>query len=194
MNVLDGMTVDLPEIDEAGVRVEKFTVSESDARFSAMRAVFQGRGYVPPWTYTRLSVDGTLWMSDTPDEKRDHIAPVWEASRRGGRILVNGLGLGMVVSGLLKLPNVEHVDVVEKSERIVDLIGPHYESSRCTVHHSDAYTIKWPAGTRWTVAWHDVWAYLSLDNIEGMHRLHRRYGRRVDWQGSWGREFVEARR
>jgi hypothetical protein len=31
----------------------------------------------------------------------------------------------------------------------------------------------------------------DTDNLEDMHKLHRRFGRRADWQGSWGRSFLE---
>jgi hypothetical protein len=44
------------------------------------------------------------------------------------------------------------------------------------------------------VAWHDVWANICEDNLPLMARLHRRYGRRVNWQGSWSKEVVLAAR
>jgi len=136
-------------------------------------------------------IDGKLWMSDTPDEKRDHSHVFYRAQRVGGRILINGLGAGMVLGALLKLENVTHIDVVELDERIIKHIGPHYDDPRVTIHHADAYEIQWPVGTRWDIVWHDIWLNLSGDNLPLMHKLHRRYGRRTDWQASWGREFLE---
>lgn len=54
------------------------------------------------------------------------------------------------------------------------------------IHQDNAYTIKWPPNTRWDVAWHDIWNDISTGN--DFTRLHRRYGGRVRWQASWGRD------
>lgn len=186
------MTVDLPAIDQDGVVVSKYTLTDRDALMGRLDAMRHGRGLVKAGeTITRLHVDGRLWMSDTPDEKRDHAEAYLQAEKRGGRVIINGLGLGMVVGAVLKLPQVEHVDVVEFDKRIVNAIGPHYASERCTIHLGDAHDIPWPTGARWTVAWHDIWPTISEENWPSMNRLHRRYGRRTDWQGSWSRPEVK---
>jgi hypothetical protein len=193
----DAMRLELPPIDEDGVRVERFEISEAESRLAGLRAMIGsggGRGRIPAGWYTRVFIDGALWMSDSPDEVHDHAAPFHEAQRRGGRVLINGLGAGLILGGLLKLPNVEHIDVVEIDERIIRLIGPHYADPRVRIHHADAHEIRWPAGTRWNVVWHDIWLDLTAENLPSMHRLHRRYGSRADWQASWGRSFLEAQR
>lgn len=188
----EAMTLDLPEMDIDGIKVEHWNISQEESDRSRLHAAIgDGRGRVLPGKITRVLIDGKLWMSDTPDEKRDHSEVFYQAARRGGRILINGLGAGMVLGALLKLENVTHIDVVELDERIIKHIGPHYDDPRVTIHHGDAYTIKWPVGTEWTLAWHDIWLDLSAENFPGMHRLHRRYGRRVQWQASWGREWLE---
>lgn len=192
----EAMTVNLPEIDTDGVRVEHFEITEAIRFEGLMDAMRYGRGgrLRVGDRYTRLLVDGRLWMSDTPDERRDHAEPFWQAQRRGGRVLIHGLGLGMVVGAALALPNVEHVDVVEIDPRVVEAIGPHYASDRCTIHLGDALTLDWPTGSRWNVVWHDIWPTISGDNLPTMHRLHRRFGRRSDWQGSWARWQAERGR
>lgn len=144
-------------------------------------------------------VGKTLVMSDTPDEMRD-LLPILYSGK--GRVVVNGLGLGCVVKGLLTRPEVEHIDVVEISGDLIDLVGHYYESERVTIHQGDAFDFKWPRGTRWNCAWHDVWDTLDVDNLSNEEyaepgtyaALHRRYGRRVDWQGSWGWDFLQAQR
>jgi hypothetical protein len=183
--------VTVPEGRRGAVAVERFTVERDD--IEALRLSLSGRG-CQPGTYTKLTRNGQLWMSDTTAEQRDHWRPDAEISRRGGRVLIAGLGLGMIVARALSYPNVEHVDVVEIDRDLVDLVGPHYEGPRCTVHHADAYAIKWAAGTRWSVAWFDIWAELSEDNLPEMARLARSYGRRADWTGFWGKDEVLAER
>lgn len=188
------------EFDTGSVRVEQFEVTDRDAQFNALRAVFssieQGR-YVPPGTYHRLVVDGRMWMSDTPVEKRDH-RPAVDAMRRGGRVIINGLGLGLITAAALRLGC--HVDVVELDQRVIDAVSPWLvdvaaeRGGVLVVHQGDAYGYQWPAGARWDVAWHDIWPSISVDNLKGMHRLHRRYGRRVSWQGSWCRQRCEDAR
>lgn len=193
----DMLVTDVPVMDAEGIRVSRYIPSDREISFARMRAAISegGRGILAEGVpMTRLHVDGALWMSDTPDEMRDHLFPWMEARERGGRILVHGLGLGMIVQAFLRMPQVEHVDVVESDERIIRLIGTHYAEKypgRITFHHGDAYTYRFPPGTRWTVAWHDTWQHISADNWPEMNRLHRRYGSRVDWQWSWCRGEVE---
>jgi len=197
LSYTEAMKIDLPEGESNGVRVQKFEVSDSDAKLANMRAVFStgGRGRIWPGTYTKLMRDNTLWMSDTPDEMHDHASAFWQAKGRGGRVLINGLGLGMVVQACLLLPNVEHVDVVEIDENVIKLVGPTYQErfgDRITIHHADAYEQrkKWPTGSRWNVAWHDIWPSISEDNLSGMATLKRSYGRRAAWQGAWAQEEI----
>lgn len=169
------------------VSIEHFEV-KSDS-IESFRILKQGRG-CKPGIYTKLVSKGTLWMSDTDAEISDHRPALWQMYHRGGRILVNGLGLGMVVKAALALPNVEHVDVVETNPDIIELVGHYYESERCTIHHADAFDIQWPANTRWSVAWHDIWPDICEDNLSEYTRLKRKYGRRVDWQGCWAEDTI----
>lgn len=191
------MDVGIPAfVHPNGVEVRDIIVTEDDARIERLRAAIggHGRGMFRPGTVKQLVVDDIMWMSDTPDERHDHVDAVWQAQRRGGRVLVNGLGLGMVIGALTRIDAVEHVDVVELDGRIIEAIGPHYASDRVTIHHADALEMRWPAGTRWSVAWHDIWPTITPENLPSMARLHRMYGRRADWQGSWARYECERAR
>lgn len=169
-------------------RIETRTIANRSFSFSQRS--------VPPGTYTGLICNGTLWMSDTPDERRDHSCAYYEAKRRGGRVLVHGLGLGMVVKAMLDLPNVEHVDVVELAPDVIALCGPAFDryGARVTIHEGDALAYKWPPGTRWTVVWHDIWPTICEDNLPQMATLHRKFGRRCDWQGSWCHDLLLSER
>lgn len=193
MSDLRDYQVTIPEGKLDGVRVERFTLSEADILATAWRL---GARAATPGTYTKLVMDGALWMSDTPAEFRDHSNAVYMIKRpETRRVLINGLGIGMVVKAAVDAPHVEHIDVVELDKRVVDLIGPHYEADpRVTIHHADAYTIDWPKGTRWDVVWNDIWLDLCTDNLDLMAKLHRKYGRRAGWQGSWGKELLRRQR
>lgn len=184
-----------PLLDTEGVVVREFTVEENS--LENLRLMFQPGGrHSKPGTYRQMIVDGVLWMSDTDAEFRDHLTPIHVADRFArGRGLVHGLGMGCLLGAWLDV--LDHVDVVESDERICRLIGKWYEDEypgKVTIHHADAYTWRAPKGSHWNVVWHDIWPSLSSDNLPEMATLHRRYGSRCDWQGSWGKELCQYER
>jgi hypothetical protein len=192
----DDHRVTVPEGELDGLRVERFELTRSQAAIASLRAG-PGRALLPG-THTRLMDGDKLWMSDTHGELYDHTIAICHIQNIGTRrVLINGLGLGMVVKAALDCEHVEHVDVVEIDPRVVALVGPHYQADpRVTIHTADAIeqTSKWPPNTRWDVAWHDIWPEINEANRPDMRRLHGSYGRRVGWQGSWGRDFLDRLR
>lgn len=186
--------VDLPPGELDGVEIRKITVGRNDLD-NFMEALTSARS-TRAGEYTALYRNGRLWMSDTDAEWRDHWPVVNQLERDTARtVLINGLGIGLAVQVALDQPHVEHVDVVEIDRRVAELVGSHYaRDPRVKIHVADAYHVEWPRGTRWDVAWHDVWPTLCTDNLDEMAVLHRKYGRRVGWQGSWGKELLRQRR
>lgn len=187
----DDWKVDVPEGTKGNVSVARFEIPEHS--IENIRAAMVGRSARPGW-YTGLFRNGQLWMSDTSAEQMDHWEVASQIKYRGGRVLVMGLGLGMIVKQALSYENVEHIDVVEIDQDVVDLVGPTYAGPRCTIHVADAYEIQWPRGTRWNAAWMDIWPDLCVDNLEQMTKLARSYGRRCDWQGYWGKDLLLRQR
>lgn len=185
---------DIPEGSLGDWQVRRFTVSPEDEKFQRLRAIASSssRGrWVPTGTYTGLYHRFEIVMSDTPDEIRDHYDPIYQAR---GRCLVNGLGLGVVVNAMLQRPEVEHVTVIEIAAEVIELVGRHWKAKygdRLEIVHADAFAWKPPQGIRYDVVWHDIWPHISSDNLGAMTRLHRKYGRRCDWQGSWARELCK---
>jgi len=194
VDILERYKVDVPEGVIGNWEVEKFEVTreESDADRIQSAFSFGGRGrFCRPGSYTRLMKGGEIVMSDTFDEVRDHLGAIQRAS---GRCLVNGLGLGVVLNGMLMKDEVEHVTAVELSEEVIQLVGKYYEGKygdRLKIVHANAMDWKPPKNARYSVVWHDIWQYICTDNLPDMHHLHRKYGRRCDWQGSWCRELLE---
>lgn len=144
----------------------------------------------PGWGdgFTALRHNGKIWMSDTRAEIMEHSPLInklwWCESIPGQTVLINGLGIGMAVQACLR-HGVEHVDVVEIEQDVIDLVGPLFDPAKVTIHKADAYEIEWPRGKSWTFAWHDIWPSISPENLAGMRRLHKRYKTRVQWQDSW---------
>lgn len=176
--------VELPEMQAGNWRVEKFRADAAGGLAYALK----GRGVPAGEEFTRLMRGGTLVMSDTPSEMRDHFYAVHKAT---GSCLLNGLGIGMVLKAILAKKEVTDVTVVELSEEVLQMVAPHYSDPRVTFVHASAFTYQPPKGKRYQMVWHDIWDYICADNLPEMHRLHRRYGRRSDWQGSWARGECE---
>lgn len=192
----------IPEGEFGHWKVERFIVEEDS--LGRLRYALDGRD-VPAGTYTRLmrrrSENGhgdvmpwdTLVMSDTPAEFDDH-RDFWGAVRfRRGHVLLHGLGLGCAVRMALHA-GAERVTVVELDRDLIAHVAPHLDPQRVAVVQGDAFTLRHPVGSRWSVVWHDIWDELCTDNISKMTTLHRKFGSRCGWQGSWSREYLESRR
>ncbi len=197
--------VNYPETEQGNFSISKFSIPKLDLkRLRIIRD--EGMGRDPgQGTFTKLieTVPGAgrrgadlhrVWMSDTRAEIMEH-SPIfnrleWAELDQGPaiRILINGLGLGLVVHGALQFKNIGHIDVVESNPDIIDLVSPLIADPRVTIHDCDAYDMQWPRGTRWDFAWHDIWPTISDDNLPGMRRLIAKYRRRVHWQDCWQRQ------
>lgn len=177
------MDINVPDGISGYWKVETFEVKENDLsqRISMLKS---GRG-VPAGIYKQLVRNGVCIMSNTPDEIRDFIYFVNIAK---GSILVNGLGLGVLLKALLNKPEVTEITVIEKSEDVIKLVAPTYlTDSRVTIINADAFEYKPPKNKRYNFVWHDIWDYITADNLPEMKTLHRKYGRKSDYQESWCR-------
>jgi hypothetical protein len=184
VNVPDGISGDW--------EVSTFTVDKEAAKWDQLRAAINGnnRG-VEPGTYKRLTYKNEVVASNTPAEVRDVWEPIHQAKLQGGHVLINGLGLGMIMIPILE--HVEKITVIELSQEVIDLVSPTYNDPKIEIIKHDALTFQ-PNGMRFTVVWHDIWNDICTDNLSDMHKLHRKYGRRCDWQGSWAKYICEQKR
>lgn len=185
---------DVPDGEAGKWAVQTFEVTKEQAELENLRHAFRGAGWaaVSPGTYKRLMCPGGVMMSNTPMELRTNL---WIIRKARGRVLINGLGLGCVLTAILKKPEVTEVWVVEKEQDVISLVWPTFASDpRCKLIHADALGYKPPKGVRFDVVWHDIWLTICADNLDQMKKLHRRYGRLCFHQASWGRDIIEARR
>lgn len=187
--------IDVPDGKSGAWAVSTFEVSEADASLHNILCMMHGqsRRSIRVGTYKALTRNGNVIMSNTPAECSDHWPILHNAH---GQVLINGLGLGVVLKMILNKDKyvtydartVDAVTVIEKSEDVIKLVGPTYTvDPRVTIIHADAYDWKPPKGVRYNAVWHDIWNNITSDNLETMGKLHRKYGRRADWQGSWCR-------
>ncbi len=168
--------------------ISTFKVSEDDAKFFNLKL---GNRTIRPGKYKKLTYENMSIMSNTPAEIRDLYKVIYQA-KKGGNILINGLGLGVVLKAILKNENVTCVTVIEKHEEVISLVGPSFShDKRVNIIHADAFEWQPPKGIRYNIVWHDIWNSICVDNLRGITRLHRKYGRKTDWQGSWCKEVCK---
>src|SRR5260370_12203881 len=143
------ITVTVPDGQVGDWKVETFTISEAEARFANIRAVFKGPlEAAMPGTFKRLVHGSDIVMTNTPMEARTN-RPIIRAA--AGLVLLNGLGLGMVLGEILKKKQVTDVWVVEKHKEVIDLVGPSFHQKSAKIIHEAAFEFKTSA--RFNAVW-----------------------------------------
>lgn len=196
-------TCTVPDGKRGDWRISTFTLVESDVFMNNLRAVRDGTPYLVchPGTYRRLThkTRGVI-MSNTPMELRT-CRHIYEDAH--GRVLIMGLGMGMVLEAILSKQNrgtqrkVDFVRVVEIDPDVIALVAPHFANDpRVEIVQGDALEYKPAPGEQWDYVWHDIWDTLSTENLPEMATLSRRFSRRAKKQGFWSRDEIrrEARR
>ena len=171
-------------------------MSEKDAQLFNMRVMFSFSGGGRPigaGVYKRITRNNMTVMSNTPAEIDDHMDFI-EKAKEGEKILINGLGLGVALTEITKSEKITSITVIEKSKDVIKLVAPSFsDDERISIIHADAFTWKPPKNIRYSAVWHDIWDSICGDNLPEMTKLHRKYGKRTDWQGSWAKELCKRR-
>lgn len=184
--------VTVPDGEKGPWKIDTFTITEDQARYDNMRFAIQGYGImmVDPGTYKRLThKQRGVVMSNTRMEILTNMEAYNSAT---GKVLINGLGMGMLLEAILHKPDVTHVRVIEIDQDVIDLVGPHFASDpRVEIIHADAFTYKPQKGEYFDYVWHDIWDNISSDNLPEMAKLGRKYNKRIAAkQGWWSRDYV----
>lgn len=187
----------IPENSLGKWKVKHFNIDEQKVQSFNISLLFAGDGQrrLFPGKYTglyKLNEKGyQVIMSDTPAEIRDHFLFVLHAF---GDILINGLGLGIVLQALLQKTNVSSITVVEIDSDVITLIGKHFDDPRLTIVNADAEKYDPGRGVKFHSVWHDIWNAMSLENVQSISKLNRRYGQRLHsngFQSYWGKSDME---
>jgi len=136
-----------------------------------MRAARDGQPLTAK-TYTRLFIDGRLWMTDAEFEiytNQDFV------NRAFGHVLIAGLGLGLIIEPLLKQSDVASVTVLERSADVIALIGPLYDNPKLTIVEADVHTWEPPA-KKYHFVYFDIWPDVpNSDQAAEIAALKKRY-------------------
>lgn len=143
-----------------------------------------------PGCFTRRS--HTLWMSDTPQEQDDH-EELYANAPHTGTLLIAGLGVCMSLKRILATRPHLKVLQIELSQEVIDLNAAHPENGpamadpRVQVICQDIFTANPVDYPEVTAAWFDIWPDLSLDNMQEMLTLVKRWNPNhcLDFVGCW---------
>lgn len=178
------LTIPVPDGSSGPWAIETFTISQREADIANIQTRHPHMA-VRPGTYKRLRCDQNIVMSNTHMEVSTNRHFIEKAK---GRIHINGLGLGMVLHAILSKTGpdaVTSVSIYESSEDVIRLVAPTFQNDpRVTITHANCLTAKVPPG-HFDYVWHDIWTYMSADNLREMTILKRKYARKTTWQACW---------
>jgi hypothetical protein len=138
----------------------------------------------PPATWL---LDGRIEMMSDEPEDTDLLVPAWQNCV--GSVLLTGLGLGCLVSALLRKSSVTHIDVVESSPTLIELLRPYFPTDRLTFIHGDGFSPStWRSpGTFWDTAFLDMWVAGGVERVSSQMEAMIAYrGLVKGWLGSYG--------
>lgn len=186
-------TVTVPDGKRGDWEISTFTLTDSDVLMDNLRAMRDGNYEMVcyPGTYRRLTHKKRGCIMSNTSMEIITAREVYDDAT--GRVLINGLGLGMVLEGVLSKPDVTFVRVIEFDADVIALVAPHFANDpRVEIVHADAYEYKPAKGETFDYVWHDIWDEISADNLPLMAKLCRKYGHKAAKQGVWSRK--QARR
>lgn len=174
--------IEVPDAVLNDWEISSFTVDEDGAKIHNIREIVRGTNrLIEPGEYKRLSWKGSMVMSNTPAEIKDHLPFIVSAT---GNVLITGLGLGMVAKALHEKEDVESITIVEKNSDVIKLVAPTYESyKKIKIIECDAFEFK--SKEVFDFCWHDIWYTICFDNVKEMMRLKKSYSSFCKVQDFW---------
>ena len=187
------INIDIPDGKSGKWEIDTFTIAEDNSKKSITEhkenskvlSLFEDRGAISAGTYKRLIYFGRTMMSNTPNEIEDHIKFIKKAKETGGHILINGLGLAVAATEILKSSKVRKITIIDLSLDVIKLVKPYIKDKRVEIINDDAFRYQIPEGVSYSCVWHDIWFDIASDNLPDMEKLHDKYKMKCDWQGAW---------
>lgn len=164
------MYKDMTEILKDG-KVGDFELTHFEIGENDLYAMFHG---IPSGKFIRLTHRGGVVMSDTAMEKRTNREFVANAH---GKVLIGGLGIGLILLAIQDKEDVEQITVVEKNKEVIELVGSQLPlNSKVHIVNDDVFEYK-PL-FKYNTIYMDIWNYINKDVYnEQMKPLISRYRR-----------------
>lgn len=176
----------IPELKHGSVTI----VHDSPDMMTRLRAARDGQP-LNEKVYTRLHIDGRLWMTDAEFDCWTNYPAVIQMR---GDVLIAGLGLGMILPPVLKSKEVRSVTVLEISQDLIAAVGPMYKSKKLKIIHADCR--EWPVPKRaFDCIYLDIWQNVpNEDNLKEIKALKQRYRaglRKGGWVRAWCENYAQ---
>lgn len=190
--------VDLVPQDKKGVaRVDHFTFNRDQAQHATFMGQINGDFWarVEEGKYARLIVREKTVMSDTLMER---LSNQDVRDNANGRVLIAGLGLGMILHPIVSKPEVTSITVFEKEQDVIDLIAPTLPKQKIEVIRGDIFDYKPATSEKFDTIYFDIWPSRDLENLNEIRKLHNFWKFRVNranpkcWMNSWFKEQLQA--
>lgn len=190
-------------IEKGEAKISTYEFSEEKNPFYNMKVIMSGGHMMrmDAGDYVRLEIENELMMSDTRMEKDSNREFCYEAK---GRVLIAGLGIGLVLHNLTQSiceGKVTEIIVVEKSQDLIDLVSPYFQNNidKLKIIQGDIFEWSPTKGEKFNTIYFDIWPKISVDNLEEMKKLHRRFKRFLDrahpcWMDSWMKKELQKRK
>lgn len=171
----------VPEGKSGNAEITHFTID----KHAYTMQMFHSSPVVPEGTYTKLTVDDHLMMSNTPWERNTNHGILMNGK---GNVLILGLGLGYVVRQLLlqDVNPINWITVVENNKGVIDLVSPYVDHPKVEVVYTDAFTYK-PL-MKYDSIWIDIWADPGEEQTTERRKLvarYRKYKNPDGWMKTW---------
>lgn len=197
---IDSVVPLFAEKEEKGIAtITRIEITKDECMFANLRLVRDGGRLfrLREGHYTRLHVGRDLMMSDTPMERLSNKDFVRNAN---GKVLIAGLGIGMIIQAILSKENVTEIVVIEKYQDVIDLVEPKFKSDKLKVICADIDEWKPEKGVKFDVIYFDIWADISTDNLDHIKKLHNKFKNSVNrenpycYMNSWMKEYLQSKK
>lgn len=145
--------------------------------------------------YVRLVVNGSLMMSDTGMERLSNKEIIEHAN---GRVLIAGLGIGLIIRNILLKGNVTEIVVIEKYKEVIELVGNKFKDKRLKIIEGCIHDYK--PDQKFDTIYFDIWPDINTDNLEEIRILHNKFKFFLNrsnpnfYMNSWMKEFLQRQK
>ena len=146
-----------------------FELSHFEIKKNDMYAILHG---ILCGKFIRLTHRGSIVMSDTEMEKRTNSEFVRNAH---GKVLIGGLGIGLILLAVQDKVEVEKITVIEKNREVIDLVASQLPLNG-KVEIVNANVFDYVPSEKYNTIYMDIWNYINQDVYqEQMKPLISRY-------------------
>lgn len=186
------------KIQNGEAMITPFSIDQAEAfYFNVRRARDFSEGIVSSGEFVKLHIGKKLVMSDTDMEKRTNSEFVEKAH---GRVLIAGLGIGLIIRNIVDKPDVKEIFVVEKSQDLIDLVHPRLTHKKLFIIQGDIHEWLPLKEASFNTIYFDIWNEISTDNLSDIRFLERRFRKYLDktdekrFINSWVKEYLKKMR